>query len=72
MPTQLAPRIDDIARRIDAEFTEMPGERLTTAQVRRLWNASQEECEAALASLCASGRLVRDKHGRYVRPESRC
>jgi hypothetical protein len=65
--TPLGPRVGDIARLIDAEFDEMPGMRLTTAQVRRLWNLSERECQQVLHHLCEAGFLVRDRLGRYVR-----
>ena len=60
-------RLPDIARVIDAEFDEMPGMRLTDAQVRRLWNLSRQEADLALGHLCRAGRLVRDETGRYFR-----
>lgn len=65
--TDLAPRVVNIVRLIDAEFDEMPGMRLTDAQVRRLWNTSHAECEQALRHLCEAHRLVRDRGGRYFR-----
>ena len=33
-------RLDDLAWRIEAEFREMPGMRLSFVQVKRLWNLS--------------------------------
>jgi hypothetical protein len=44
---------------IDAEYKEMPGMRLTFAQIRRLWNLSNEECGNALDHLVSAGRLIR-------------
>ena len=67
--TALAPRVLHIVRLIDAEFDEMPGMRLTDAQARRLWNVSPAECEQALHHLCEAQRLVRDRVGRYFRPD---
>ena len=67
--TPLGPRVGDIARLIDAEFDEMPGMRLTRAQVRRLWNLSERECEQVLNHLCEAGFLIRDAGGRYFRRE---
>ena len=66
--TALAPHVLNVVRLIDAEFDEMPGMRLTEAQVRRLWNVSPPECEQALEHLCEAQRLVRDRGGRYFRP----
>ena len=69
--TPLGPRVGDIARLIDAEFDEMPGMRLTHAQVRRLWNLDERSCEEVLDHLCRAGFLVRDSGGRYFRRELR-
>jgi hypothetical protein len=65
--TDLAPRVVNIVRLIDAEFDEMPGMRLTDAQVRRLWHLSHAECSEALNHLCEAERLARDDAGRYLR-----
>jgi hypothetical protein len=65
--SDIAPAVDQIARRIDAEFDEMPGMRLTHAQVRRLWSLSERDCDEALEHLCATGHLARDSSGRYRR-----
>jgi hypothetical protein len=58
---------DDIARVIEAEFDEMPGMRLTYAQIRRLWSLSERDCRNALDHLCQCGHLDRDSSGRYMR-----
>ena len=50
-----------------AEFEEMPGMRLTAAQVGRLWGLTTEERELALNDLVESGFLFRDREGRYSR-----
>jgi hypothetical protein len=63
----LVPQAADIARRIEAEFREMPGMRLTDAQVRRPWNLSGELCETVLDQMCRAGHLMRDETGRYFR-----
>ena len=65
--SEIAPRVMQIARRIDAEFDEMPGMRLTYAQVRRLWSLNDHDCHDALEHLCASGHLALDSSGRYLR-----
>lgn len=67
--TPPGPRVDDIARLIDAEFDEMPGMRLTRAQIRRLWNLTDLECERVLDHLCESGFLACDQGGRFFRRE---
>jgi hypothetical protein len=63
----VVPHVADMMRVIDAEFEEMPGMRLTEAQVRRLWNLSLQDAEAVLGHMCRMGRLVRDETGRYFR-----
>jgi hypothetical protein len=65
--SELPARSDQVARLIQAEFDEMPGMRLTFAQVRRLWNLSECDCRDALAQLCEVGQLTRDRTGRYLR-----
>lgn len=60
-------RLVDLAWLIDAEYKEMPGMRLTFAQVKRLWNLSTDECRQVLDYLVSSGRLTRDDDDRYCR-----
>jgi hypothetical protein len=43
--------MDVILRRIQGEFREMPGLRLTCRQAQRLWNLDQLVCESLLAAL---------------------
>ncbi len=38
-------RIDDVLRRIQGEFIEMPGLRLTPAQAQRLWGLERAVCD---------------------------
>lgn len=64
--TTTAPDLGRLARLIDAEFREMPGMRLTEAQVRRLWHLSHDECGAVLEYLVHRGQLLRDASGRYT------
>jgi hypothetical protein len=59
--------LDRIEELVDAEFREMPGMRLTEAQVRRLWHLSPGECRTVLKDLADTGRLFRDASGRYTR-----
>jgi hypothetical protein len=63
--------IRQITGRIDAHFRELPGLRLTEAQVRRLCNLSDDECEAALEAMLNGGDLTRDSSGHYTRPRRR-
>jgi hypothetical protein len=43
--------MDYMLRRIQGEFREMPGLRLTCRQAQRLWNLDQLVCESLLAAL---------------------
>jgi hypothetical protein len=52
--------------RIRAEFTEMPGLRLTLLQARRLFGLDVVTCSSALAALQASGFLARTRDGAFV------
>lgn len=62
----LNPRLRMVAKRIYGEFHEMPGMRLTEAQVRRVWSLSPAECEEALHYLCDSCQLAHDSSGCYL------
>ena len=63
-------RSDDLAWRIDAEFREMPGMRLTFAQVKRLWNLSNDQCSRVLDFLTSTGLLTQDEEQRFYRSPS--
>ena len=43
--------MEQMLRRIQGEFLEMPGLRLTCRQAQRLWNLDQLVCESLLAAL---------------------
>jgi hypothetical protein len=43
--------MDYMLRRIQGDFREMPGLRLTCRQAQRLWNLDQLVCESLLAAL---------------------
>jgi hypothetical protein len=61
--------LDDAAavlQRIRAEFREMPGLRLTTAQAARLWHLDPRHSEALLNALVVDGLLARNPTGAYV------
>ena len=61
---------DDLAMRARAEFREMPGMCLTTAQAARLWQLSPARAEELLSELVQSGFLVRRDGQRYRLPSS--
>jgi hypothetical protein len=52
--------------RIQAEFREMPGLRLTLAQACRLWGLDVTSCESILGRLLDEGFLRRTTDGAYV------
>ena len=57
-------------QRVRAEFTEMPGLRLTLAQARRLFALRTDICERVLNTLAAAGVVVRAPDGRYSRRDA--
>src|SRR5215203_4991781 len=61
---------DDLTSRARAEFREMPGMCLTTAQAARLWQLSPARAEELLTDLVQSGFLVRRDGQRYRLPSS--
>jgi hypothetical protein len=60
---------DDVLRRVQGEFLEMPGLRLTQAQARRLWNLDATSCDALLAQLVDAKFLFRTRDGAFMRAE---
>ena len=64
-PASGVERLDDVAWRIEAEFREMPGMRLTSAQVMRLWNLTRDQCTRVLDYLTSMGTLVQDEDQRF-------
>lgn len=69
MATQIQ-ELTDLAQRARAEFREMPGMSLTTAQAARLWQLSPDTAEVLLAELVQAGFLVRRDGQRYRLPSS--
>lgn len=51
--------------RIDSEYREMPGLRLTLAQAARLWGLQALQCRVLLGALVERGRLVETPGGLY-------
>ena len=60
-----------IVRRIQAEYLEMPGLRLSSAQAQRLWGLDRLTCEKLLVELTHARFLVRTRDGSFVRSASR-
>lgn len=61
-------QLEDAARRIRADYAEMPGLSVTFWQARRLWSLPEEICRRALALLTRTGFLVLTPDGCYRRP----
>jgi hypothetical protein len=58
-----------ILRRVQSEFLEMPGLRLTEPQARRLWNLDAGTCSALLTLLVEARFLFRTRDGAFMRFE---
>lgn len=58
---------EDALRRVQGEFLEMPGLRLTVAQARRLWGLDVTSCEALLGALVDTKFLFRTHDGAFIR-----
>ncbi len=61
---------DDVLRRVQGEFLEMPGLRLTEPQARRLWNLDQDSCAALLRILVDQKFLFKTRDGSFMRIET--
>lgn len=59
--------IEELLRRVRAEFLEMPGLRVTRAQARRLWSLEPALCEAVLAALVEANFLVESRNESFMR-----
>ena len=55
-----------IWRRVQGEYLEMPGLRLTSAQAARLWAMDRQTSERILDALTQVGFLSRNLGGAYV------
>lgn len=61
--------LEDLLRRVQAEFIEMPGLCLTRAQARRLWALDDALCDAVLTALVDSRFLTRSRNAAFVRAD---
>ena len=59
--------IEEVLRRVQGEFLEMPGLRLTGPQARRLWGLDSVACEALLDALVDAKFLFRTRDGAFMR-----
>jgi len=60
---------DDVLRRVQGEYIEMPGLRLTTAQAQRLWGLDRAACDALLGALVDAKFLFRTRDGAFMRSD---
>ena len=58
---------DHLLERIQGEFAEMPGMRLTFRQAQRLWGLDLPTCRSLLDALVGMGFLIRSPEGVYAR-----
>jgi hypothetical protein len=62
-------RIDDVLQRIQGEFVEMPGLRLTAPQAQRLWGLERDVCSALLGALVDAKFLSQTRDGAFIRTD---
>ena len=60
----------DSVDRARAEYMEMPGLKLTSAQAARLWMLDSDTCEAVFTTLVGERFLVRMPGGVFIRAGS--
>jgi hypothetical protein len=61
--------LDDVLRRVQGEFIEMPGLRVTSAQAQRLWGLDRVSCDTLLDALVDAKFLLRTRDGAFVRSD---
>ena len=57
---------EELFRRIQREFLEMPGLRLTQPQACRLWGLDRDLCMLLLGRLVDAKFLIRTRDGRFM------
>lgn len=62
--------LDDVLRRVQGEYIEMPGLRLTPAQAQRLWGLDRAACDALLGALVDAKFLFQTRDGAFVRSDN--
>ena len=60
---------DAVLRRVQGEFLEMPGLRLSEPQARRLWGLDPTVCATLLNTLVESNFLFKTSDGFFMRIE---
>lgn len=69
MTPETAHTSEEVLQRVQGEFLEMPGLRLTEAQARRLWGLDSDACAALLGALVDANFLFRTRDGAFMRVE---
>jgi hypothetical protein len=69
MAPELHRPTDEVLRRVQCEFLEMPGLRLTGPQARRMWGLDAAACDALLGALVDAKFLFRTRDGAFMRVE---
>ncbi len=69
MPDPTHGVVDELIRRVQGEFLEMPGLRLTEAQARRLWGLDETSCSVLLRTLVEAHFLLQTRDGAFMRVE---
>jgi hypothetical protein len=64
----IASPLEEVIRRVRAEYLEMPGLQLTVAQAARLWQLDLVSSEALLSTLVQSRFLIKTRSEAYARP----
>ena len=62
-------RIDDVLQRIQGEYIEMPGLRLTPAQAQRLWGLDRSVCDQLLDALVKANFLSQTRDGSFIKTD---
>jgi hypothetical protein len=60
---------ENMLLRVQGEFLEMPGLRVTEVQARRLWGLEADFCGALLQELVRAKFLFRTRDGAFMRME---
>ena len=60
----------EVLKRVQGEFMEMPGLRLTQPQARRLWGLDAALCDALLGALVDAKFLFQTRDGAFMRVDS--
>jgi hypothetical protein len=58
--------LDELLRRIEGEYREMPGMCVTDSQAQRLWGVDATTCSFLLTTLIERRILRRTRRGTYV------